>query len=213
MTQSVLDFDSELLYVPESPQQSIFFQPIYTAGDAALENRFPEVQEISKLQAGQPQIGLHLLLMGWQDSLERLEFQEHLSTNVILFHSNRILCASASQRESAFPHIRPLKITKDQNREERGRYFCNLQAPALGRFAVFLRKPALSNETVPDTLIGKCLFLAIYANFLLMIRLILPHFSYHSDELFGGTDYFRSPLMPMGHPLKAQAGFFSHRSW
>ena len=38
----------------------VFFQSIHAAGDTALENGFPEVQKVSELQAGQPQIGLNL---------------------------------------------------------------------------------------------------------------------------------------------------------
>ena len=77
--------------------------------NAALENSFPEVQEVSEFQAGQPQIGLYLLLVGRRDPFDRLELQEtcpklpmnidsrfeHLRANGIFSHSSWNLCAAS----------------------------------------------------------------------------------------------------------------------
>ena len=60
---------------PPPRREILLFQSIHATSDAAFENGLPEIQEVSKLPAGQPQICLHLLLLGRQDPLDRLQLQ------------------------------------------------------------------------------------------------------------------------------------------
>jgi len=55
----IWDFHSEFLLNRAAPREIL--QPIHKAAEYTLETHFPEVQEASKLQAGQPQVGLKLL--------------------------------------------------------------------------------------------------------------------------------------------------------
>jgi hypothetical protein len=57
--------------------QRRFFKAVDTAGDAGLQNSLAEVKQVAELQSSQPQIGLHLFLMGWIHSLHGFEFQKH----------------------------------------------------------------------------------------------------------------------------------------
>jgi len=50
---------------------------VYAARDSVPEDSFPEVQKITELHAGQPEIGLNLLFMGWNHSLNGFDFQKN----------------------------------------------------------------------------------------------------------------------------------------
>ncbi len=61
--------------------ECVLRQSIHAAGDSVFDNGFPEVQEVSQLQTGEPEIGLNLFLVRRQDPLDGLQFQKHLLLN------------------------------------------------------------------------------------------------------------------------------------
>ena len=50
---------------------------IYATRDSVPEDSVPEVQKITELHAGKPEIGLNLLFMGWNHPLNGFDFQKN----------------------------------------------------------------------------------------------------------------------------------------
>jgi hypothetical protein len=66
----------------DSKQRGLFLEFVNTARDAALKHVFAKVEKISEFYSGQPEIGLHLFLMGGRSPLNRFEFKQNF-----LFHN------------------------------------------------------------------------------------------------------------------------------
>lgn len=78
-------FESEfsLAKPPRSPRNLLLREAVDRPSDATLHHVLTEVQQVTELYAGEPQIGQKLLLVGIGDALNGLQIDDHLLSTMM----------------------------------------------------------------------------------------------------------------------------------